>query len=371
MTNKKLGKFKEKVQVYEHYLDIYLSILTRVSPNIHIYEPLAGDGKDGYFEGSIKAAIEIINKHQKDDSYSIKYFINDKDIDKCNKLRKECKAHNWIDISNLDAKDFIDKYTNSTVGYFNLWFIDPYGYTQVEKEDIEKIINFQKSSDLIIFFPTQFVSRFISKLSKEKTPVRIMKFCEQWGIKYEEIKKIKDPEMFEKVLKDAMKLNYPKCYISSYTLKQDNKKNIYTLFFISKHYLALEKFLETKGKVLESQSPLFLDVMNVWQQYEQKAKESLKKYLQTEKTNNELYIWGIKNELLPKSVKKLLQDLEDEKTIIIKPSEQQKKRRGKAFYIANKYYNEKDVRLIYNIADSDDISNTEQDLFSSAPYPKK
>ena len=379
MINKDLTIYKEKIEVYRHYLDVYLNIVTKVSKDkdINVYEPLSGDGKDQHFygefqyDGSVKAAINIIEKHRKDSKCQIKYFINDNDTNKHKKSQEKYKDYEWVNISKLDAKTFINNYA-SVGGSHNLWFIDPYGYTQVEKEDIDKIIFSHNKSDIIIFFPTIFITRFISDPDSEETPAPIKKFFQDWGIKYQGMEDINDPEICEEIIKDAMKSNYPKHYISSYTLKKDSNIHTFSLFFISKHPLGAEKFLETKDKLSEQDKQIEIPYNNnLTQQYEEELEELIKEFLKEEKTNREIYIWGLRNELSTKYFNKLLRKLESENTITIKLARQENKRNNKSFYIGYRYYKEKIDHLIYKIASPEDIHNPDNDLFQSVPYPNK
>ena len=389
MINKDLNIFKEKIEVYRHYLDVYLSIITKVSKvskvskDINVYEPLSGDGKDKHYygefqyDGSVKAAIKIIEKHRNDSKCEIRYFINDSGTNEYKRLLDEYKDYPWVYISKIDAKAFIDKHAQGTIGSHNLWFIDPYGYTQVEKNDITKIIYSPNSADIIIFFPTIFITRFISDPDSDETPAPIKKFFQDWGIEYQGKQDIKDPEVCEKIIKDAMKSNYNDCYICSYTLNKSSKLNLFSLFFISRHHLGAEKFLETKEKILEKDMQMQLSLSadeqsdNIWHKYEQEAEEPLKQYLEEEKTNKQLYIWSIRNGLLPKSLKKLLQKLEEKNIITIKPIKQGNKRRKNTFYVNRKSYEENEALLIYKIVNPNDVHNPDNDLFQSVPYPNK
>ncbi len=323
-----MDKIKEKIEVYREYLNIYLEILLRTDfREIRVYEPFAGNGKEkgygeneGFYEGSVNVAIPLIEKKisgQEHHGKKIRYFVNDIDPQKYEELKKNfaTDAKGWLNVSNRAAKEFIAEHTKDMGTYVaSLWFIDPYGYTQVDKDDFAKIYK-KKSSDIIIFIPTQFITRFIGGDPEKEPEAPVKRFLDMWGISVKEAKENQDVDKFAKLLTTKIRNLNEGLYALPYTLSFDNTKNNYSLIFISKHRLGAEKFLESTRKIYIKKGS---DLFNPKDPVELKPEEILAWMEEKSMNNIELSDKGVHNGLLATDLKALLTVLEKDNKIVRK-----------------------------------------------------
>ncbi|MCH9664870.1 MAG: three-Cys-motif partner protein TcmP [Gammaproteobacteria bacterium] len=321
-----MNQVKEKVQVYSEYLSTYLAILNLPSnkfEEIHIYEPLAGEGedkiegKDKIFDGSVKQAFPIIegnNKNRPDKPNRIKYFINDKNTKKHNKLKESFltpDSQEWLRIYNTDAQTFINERLQDIKGknIHSLWFVDPCGYTQVKKEDYKKIFNdLGQKAELLIFVPLIYIIRFLAALDNKKVS-GVADFLKDWDINRDELPANHKPQDFEKLLVSKMKKLFPNKYIKSYSLAlNDRPQDFFSLIFISSNIFGADKFLEAGERIFKKTRH---GLSFGGERYNEKdALSKLKGFIEERPRNNvELYEWGIDNDFYPVKMKELLDTL--------------------------------------------------------------
>ena len=133
-----------------------------------------------------------------------------------------------------------------------------------------------------------------------------------------------------------------KFYTTSFKLKKDNLGNTYALFFITKHIKGLEKAIEVKwqideecGNGYERKEP------NLFEE-EFKAKNNLEcitvlekkliNFLNSFKSNKDIYEYILKNGYLPKHGNEILKKLENENKLSFIDEQNRKKKR---FYLNN------------------------------------
>ena len=324
-----MNQVKEKVQVYSEYLSAYLAILNLPSnkfDEIHIYEPLAGEGEDKIggknkiYDGSVKQAFPIIegnNKNRPDKPNRIKYFINDKNTTKHNKLMEDFltpDSQKWLRIYNTDAKTFINERLQDIKGknIRSLWFSDPFGYTQVKKGDYENIFaHLGQQAELLIFLPLIYITRFLAAL-EAKNMSGVADFLKDWDINRDEIYTHHKPQDFEKLLVNKMRGVFPNKYVKSYSLAlNDRSQDFFALIFISGHIFGAEKFLDAAETVFKKTR---LDLFFGGERYNEKdALYKLESFIKQETRNNvELYEWGIENDFHPAKMNALLDKISEQ-----------------------------------------------------------
>lgn len=340
---------EEKLTVYREYLKNYLYVMCNAKQysRIFVWEPFAGGGLDENREaGSALISSGIIDGFRKEHPETdIRLFLNELDKTKCQSLKKSTgKYQDFVSVYNFEAEEFLSqvhselKKISRNRNLYNLFFIDPYGYTQYSQENLSNLLNL-KNSDYLIFVPTIFIYRF---KNAENNPAR--KFVLDWGIQESILEDTKNIETFAEKLKKKLKEKAQAEFTYQYRLK--NKQvpyNIFHLFFVTKHIKGAEKFLEAKNKVKEKIEKLenqlsFLDLA------ESEIENQLQKILSKGITNRELFQEVIKIGCLPKEINPILRRLEDKKQLKIEAHGEFKRRKG-AYYLKEKEKSEKIIKI--------------------------
>lgn len=362
---------KIKLELYKLYLRSYLAILSNIPAfkKIDIYDIFAGCGvSDNNEEGSaIIAAKEIKEITVNNNTISLR--LNEYDINNYEQLKKHVEPYKFISITNKSADEYINSWrpANNT---HNLFFIDPYGYTQIETKNLEQLFQ-TKNCDFLIFIPLNSIYRFLKpadKLSPAKTTPDffdspdenksisetenntcckpIAHFLKGLNIGQLEASAVNSCEEFADTIVNAFRGISKSEFVYYQLLENENRNNKYALFFVSHHILGAEKFLEAQRKVLKNKlekkdkdtlfssispdnmtlrfianTPSILDIVDYKKKY----------------TNVMLYELGIKHGILPTELNKELKKLEKERKIQVETLPQ-KLRNQSAFYINNKNY---------------------------------
>ena len=332
---------KEKVTLYVKYLGAYINILLSSSfRQVTIIEPFAGKGKYGNDDGSAVQANDLILKlREKFSEKKILHLLNDNDEKNFNSLKENLDGREDVDIENCDAKKFIASVLlrEDVKPHKQLWFIDPYGYTQVRKGDIDNILR-NKNSEVILFLPTSFIYRFIGGDLEDDKLSSIADFLADYEVNDSIINQCNDATDFSEAI--VRKIQSRKVY-SWYTTTQSGS-NIFSIIFLGNHYYGLEKFLEAAKNIQPVQLVLFkdLDVLVKDPDFEM----SLLDYLAKERNNLDLYKWGLQNGKLPSYMNKLLKKMEGDNKIKVK-AVGGKKRRKHTFYLSHQYEKNKTIRI--------------------------
>lgn len=300
---------KEKLWVYREYLKNYLSVMSRTGrQKIFVWEPFAGMGLDENKEmGSALIAARMIKafregKHRK----NIQLFLNELDKKEYEELKQAVsKYESFVHVFNSKAQDFLSAVHTSLEKFHkdvhNLFFIDPYGYTQYSQDNLRQLLT-QRNSEYLIFIPTNHIYRF---KKTENNPAR--KFVLDLGVKESVLKNINTIDSFAEELTEKLKELADAEF--GYNYKLENKEvnsSIFHLFFVTRHITGAVKFLEAKNlvrKKLESQLTLF-------DAKEPEILSALEEILCQERTNEELFVEIIKKGHLPKEVNPILRKLE-------------------------------------------------------------
>jgi len=324
---------KAKVDMYSTYLSRYLSILTRASfvDKINIIDMFSGRGfYDNDEEGSPIKAFRIIRKvqakliAQKKDLKPIELIINDKNpifietikefIDKENKpevFKTYLKYYN-LDVEELFPK-IIQLLNSQTKAEKNLVFIDPYGYKNIHKKDLLNILK-NDTTEVVLFLPISQMHRFKQVAVRDKqnnSYIKLREFINEFFNTQHPISKGENISSFEFIKHIEKALSFNKNYFStSFYIERDSKKNVYALFFITPNKKGWEKVLESKWEMdkdegrsfkLSSSGSLFESA------YTNNYEQALKKFIQTkDRTNLEIYTFGLENNHLPKHSNQIL-----------------------------------------------------------------
>lgn len=335
-----------KVQLYSGYLERYLAVLSesRFVSKINVFDLFCGEGKyENDKQGSPLAAIDSMQRvfeHTNANPPVVEVLFNDNgmseiepNISKIQRLKrfvaekqipKNVKIHfseKAFDEVLVEASE-TDKLSS---GVKSLFFIDPYGYKDIQPNFIRNILS-RKSTELILFLPVSFMYRFIDCATKGGSPGHkpLKKFLDQLFFGADVC--FTSTENFIEALKKQFKvfLNPLRIFNTTYSLKAANG-NTCCLFLFTTHELGFEKMLEVKWKLDEQngkgfevgnkQLNMFSDV--TFSPYVAKLLKFLKEN-QTALTNSDLYHFGLENEYLPSHTKKVLDHLSKSGTPIRK-----------------------------------------------------
>ena len=329
---------KEKLLIYREYLKSYLSVMCYGPWDaISVWEPFAGEGIDENNEqGSALQAAYIIKGFRDKHSKSITLTLNELDDGKYESLKKVTNKYEFVDVKNLSANEFLGevstKLKDNNKKSHNLFFIDPYGYTQYSQRNLNDLLNLN-NSDYLIFMPTNHIYRFHKK---EDNPAR--KFVLDLGITDNILKGTKNINSFVKQLTNILKEKANTEYGYSHKIvNKDATNSVFHLFFITKHLRGAEKFLEGIDKIKGK----FIKQLDFFPLSESEIKVILKEFLAQEKTNHDLYDEIIKRGYLAKQVTPVLKELESAGTLEINADFHRKKG---AFYLKEKI---KTIRIGY------------------------
>jgi len=373
-----------KLNFYKDYLKIYIPILrlAKFTTSINIFDVFCGTGiYENGAKGSPILAFEAIKESSDNISgintqpTPINLFINDLETKKVeevkrylqNKTKNVCK----LEFYNKDAVNFlsdIDKtINNQTSKDRNLILIDPYGYKNIKKEYIEKLITNKRNTEIILFLPISQIFRFAEKvLNDEDSNVKALKeFIESFfPDKNHPIYKnqLTDEKMLIEYIRKALTFN-DNFYATSYFIQRDNKNHFYALFFITPSIYGLEKILDVKWSLNEKHGEGFeqpkqmqslfanQEKENAKQEQYRKLEQILLNYISTNKevNNNQIYELTLKNMYLKKHANEILRNLQKNDKIIVTDAQTQKNARKNAFYLGYDYFKKKTIKILISI----------------------
>ena len=330
---------KIKLHIYKKYLEAYLSIMIKLHyhyTDIFIVEPFAGKGiSNNGEEGSAIIAKNVITSISNQSNKNIHLALNDIKKESYEDLVKNLEPDgNRVLYFNKDANEFINdvllKAHHKTHHY--LFFIDPWGYTQLRGDTYQNIFK-AEGLDILIFIPANHIYRFLRKEENPEQLKPVAGFLNDMGIAEEYARECPDVMSFVNEIRKAFTKKADTDYVYYKELKNTKSNNKYALFFLTKHILGAEKFLEALAKFKEED--LFENTIS------DKDLPFIENIPQNKSlTNRELYKYGIIHGLLPKKVTAILKSYENDNkiTVISKVSIRKKG----DFYISYKNYKDKE-----------------------------
>ncbi len=323
-----------KVDLYSTYLATFLSIMRNVShvEHIYIFDLFAGEGKYGdRSEGSPLIACQVIRDHyfsNKNSCPDITIWFNDNGLSKIEPgVKKIDRVERFVNEGfipeNIDIKYFYEDYDSlwpvalDQVKKRNnvkaLFFIDPYGYKEIDPDNISEMMS-AGNIEVLLFFPASHMYRFAAKSTAcdfpGGTPLRSL-LCKIYGENIPPFSSVHDfIKKFSQQFNNFIGTSY---FAGTFKIERD-KTNVYCLLFLTSNALGFEKMLEAKWKLdssvgtghrVEKTIPLFgrveLDC------YSDDLFEFISKA--EYRTNHDLYHFGLKKEFLPKHTNSVLGDL--------------------------------------------------------------
>ncbi|MDK9709011.1 MAG: three-Cys-motif partner protein TcmP [Desulforhopalus sp.] len=324
-----------KVELYSTYLKYYFAVLGNVKfiDHIKVFDLFCGEGlyKDNN-EGSPLAALsradEFLYKPPTFTPY-IHFYFNDlgkskieKNISKIERLRQIVrlrKYHRNIYI-NFSEEEFAialekslpiakeDKTSRS------LFFVDPYGYKEIQPQIIKSILSDYKS-ELILFLPISTMYRFVGPAQEKDNGQHehLKLFLEKLYCDGQQCFTSVANFIESLRLQFANYLHLPKLYVDTFTLQRD-RVNQYCMFLFSQNDIGYEKMLEAKWELDAEQGKGF----KLGKQKSLFSQETFSPYPKIllnylveagAVTNIDLYHFGLTNKYLPKHTTQSLQSL--------------------------------------------------------------
>lgn len=346
-----------KIKLLKLYLERYLNVLTQSKfiGDIYLYDLFCGEGiYDDEGKGNPIVILETIknvfyaNKSSGNKTDKFNCLFNDIEKWKIEKLQKEItnrKLHyseiGELKFSQKDYKNLLPEVATE-INAFNkqkaFIFIDPYGYKDIKIGDIKSLLQSNKS-EVLLFLPTQFMFRFETK----GTPECLIDFIselmpvEQWPVSETGIDFI---ESLTGAFRNSLGKNY---FVDSFIITRD-KNQFFCLFFFTSHIYGFDRMLDAKWKIDEEEgrgwqyqieNSLFSKIEKKANTY--KFEQKLIEFLQTERTNGELYEFRVHNGHLATHTNEILMKFQNEAKLISLKADGSPARKS-SFYLSYKEY---------------------------------
>lgn len=271
--NKMLPHSIAKVEMFSDYLSRYLSVLTLVSfvDRINIFDMFCGRGfYENDEEGSPIKTFKVIRDiqlrlvNQGKSLKEITMTINDEEtkfvekitefIEKENQPKRFKIIPNYLNLKVAELfPQIISQLSKQKGRQKNLIFIDPYGYKEIHKKDIQDLLK-NGNTEIVLFLPISQMNRFKEYALTNKaneSHQRLREFIEEF---FENNNPIitgeKKTTVYEFIDFIRIALSFGnKFYSTSYFIERDENKNVYALFFITPNEVGFEKILESKWKL--------------------------------------------------------------------------------------------------------------------------
>lgn len=257
-----------KLDLYKNYLEHYLRVLslTPYVDGINLFDVFCGSGEytDGKFGSpiitnqTIKKINDELNKMGKK-AKSVQLHINDLDSIKIENVKRILTSQKNPNCQyfayNTDANSFLENVIQVINGLDNkkrnLIFIDPYGYSLIDKDKIHNLIK-NEYTEILLFLPTMQMYRFksIALNDFERSCYDGLRnfifsfFPENHKIHHDGIQ-----DIFEFINEIKEALNFNKQFYTCSHYIERGKGNYYSLFFITSNIYGLEKMVESKWKL--------------------------------------------------------------------------------------------------------------------------
>ena len=329
-----------KVKLLGKYLSIYLNVLSRSTiDKIYLFDLFCGEGRySDNGNGSPIVILETIKNHyffNKKTCPNIEILFNDvgqseiepkklkiervKDFaDKIFRPENVKEHYTKIDYNEL-VKKVIDR-TNRLKGNERaLIFIDPWGYKEINPEDIKNLIE-NKKSEVLLFLPIYFMSRFVEKSRDEefKGGRAIRNFIANLFGNIDDLEKVKGQRDFIFKIQEQFKTYLNLKYVDTFKIERENK-NLFCIFFFTNNKKGFEKMIQTKWSLDKKQGSEFKIgvelTLNLFHEieisnYDKKVIEFVK--LKRQVSNLELTDFGYENNFLPTHTKKILDGIKEQ-----------------------------------------------------------
>lgn len=323
-----------KVDFFKTYLERYLRVLY-LAPTINeinVFDVFCGTGiYDNGKKGSPIVAFDAITELRDEYGFDkrINLIVNDSKEMKVSTVRdyidSNNKNHCGVGYHNQPAElmfeEVIKQINRQGKNTRNLVFIDPYGYKEIKKTTLQRLLENERT-EIILFLPISQMQRFTATaLESELEPYKPLRnfvdsfFEENHPIRKNRVSAIE----YIDYLKE--KLKFGRYFSTSYYIARD-ESSFFGLFFISPHIFGFQKILEVKWALDEEggrgfrqpEAPsLFAEQSKQLAHNDnyETLEKILKDSLRTPKNNWELYEIILENGFLSKHVNEILKNWQE------------------------------------------------------------
>lgn len=324
-----------KVALYSTYLSTWLNIMARTSSvsTVYIFDLFAGEGLyEDNKKGSAILACEAVKNHfysSQDAELKVRIWFNDNemsrfetDVRKVDRLKRIVQS---LQIpANTDIEYFFEDYddiwpralaevqqTNAAKGLF---FLDPYGYKDIDPGDIRNII-LAGDTEVILFVPISHMYRFAEASIKGEFPggaslrMLLQKLFEDGLPEFSSVHDFIDQ------LKIRLRkfIGADSVFVDTFIIERD-ASNVYVLFFFTSHVRGFEKMLDAKWRLDRQSGEGFRREQSIQMFTDIELRcypEKLHKYISesAHRTNHDLYQYGLEHGFLPKHTNYALKEL--------------------------------------------------------------
>jgi len=368
---------RAKVKFYIDFLARYLKMLLSMGETVdevHIWDVFCGRGiyENGY-KGSAIKALETIHRVQKEtkSKVSVTLHLNDIKREHTNAIKEYNKDKTWlcnIEYSNEDASDWMKTKAelwkgNKNYKIRNILFIDPYGYKQINRDILERLV-VSGHADVLLFLPISFMYRFTEYAIEEDAnsgalPLRAL--IEQLFDTNHPIRNGENMNVHQYIdyLTEAFRFG-KKCYATNFSLERD-KRNYFALFYMSKSLMGFEKIVEAKWEIDELNGCGFSLPKRMREIFEEEWAFERKNELYNqlyillvgilssgeEVTNATIYEKVLEQGFLPKHAKLVLEELQNQGLLLCIKKDTGEEAPKKSFYLHYKYYRKPCAIYVY------------------------
>lgn len=373
---------KAKLDLYKSYLEKYFAILglAKGITKINLYDIFCGIGlyEDGNI-GSPLIAVECVKRNNElFEKYGwnkkpITLNINDGSKEKADNIKNLLANENIpnckIAFYNRDADEMLDIVIDH-VNKFpkterNLVFIDPYGYSNIDKNRIVNLLK-KRYSEVLLFLPVMQMYRFsgIALTDFERKCYEdLRKFIFDFFPEGHKIREEKASDVFEFIglIKEALSFD-GQYYTCSHYIERD-KGNYYAVFFITSNIYGLERMLAVKwnkdassgkGYRKESAQKSLFEIEEKDDEFSISLDSFSRKVLEflketPQKNNLELYEFVLRNEFLPKHANEVLRSLQKKKPFVYDILTESLILKPKSFYLTYEEFKTKSPKVYFKI----------------------
>ena len=299
--------------------------------------------------------------------------INDGSKEKTENIRRllahENVANCKIGFYNHDADEMLDLVISSVNNFpkteRSLIFIDPYGYSNIDKNKILGLLR-NGRSEIVLFLPVMQMYRF-SRIAltdfERKCYEDLRKFIFDFFPVGHRVRDEKATDVFEFItfIKEALSFNN-EYFTSSHYIERD-KGNYYAVFFITSNIYGLERMLHVKwtkdtsfGQGYRKESPQ-RSLFEIWENEEKlnnnldSLSKIINKFLKEgqPKTNIDLYEFILKIEFLPKHANEILRSWQNKKPFVYDSTTNELILKPKSFYLTYKEYKTQSPKIYFKL----------------------
>lgn len=365
-----------KVAFYRSYLEKLLSIMSvaKYFTRVNIFDVFCGRGvyADGG-HGSPIQAMEAIKKVRENYPSNTEFRLYLNDVVKKYVLgvkeyiNEHFQADGLCKVKYLNApairlfKELEAFLLTMPKTSKNLLFIDPYGYKDIHKNTLKRMMANDRT-EILLFLPISFMHRFThyafdGNANKGALPLR--EFISEFFPEGHPVRSDEpmDVKQYIRELTKAFSFG-GKYYTTSYFIERDSK-NYFAVFFMTTNILGLEKAVDTMWELDEIEGKGFHQADSVSRQttmfdefFKEEDHKARLEYLRLlivaflgkrARSNAEIYEFILQQGYRVPHVNEVLRSLQNEELIEVKMCDNGKMARKGAFYV--NYSNAKDRRM--------------------------